>query len=526
MAFSQDCDSCCRGFEPHQPPHLLFTIINHALICCMGCMVVALRVALSQVITWRTVMPTPSRTYQKASGMFYMRLLIPKHLVSHTTKSKLIYSLGTKNRHDAYIKALKINLHFEEWISKMSNDSKRFPALIVELGNGAKVDFNMSIPAEKDAYFDLLENIGRISPSESKAATTSKQRFKLEDELKQFIKVKGTVYAKATFHSYVSRTQAFIDYAKARKLEYVDEIDSEIAIMYRNHLIGPEVSPLTVDNHTKAIKQYFDQIIKDKHSSADNPFACLHIVKKSQKIALTNSYIPFRPEELERLFNYSVYAKRFNKPDLFYSPLMALTMGFRLEEIAQLRVSDIYQTEEEGVWVVDINARGPYKQLKTPGSARIMPLPKSILSTNFLDYHQYITETYGVASHLYPYLTKTKNGYGKSIGYNFTQYKKALIQIDPELKTFHSLRKNIGAYMQTPLDYQMSLRKHILGHLNTDITDTVYGADTPRSVIRDKLDQLVYKQIDFSVFQFDFRKGNLVQKLMRAMNDRMIRTIV
>ena len=82
-------------------------------------------------------MPTPSRTYQKASGMFYIRLLIPKHLVSHTTKSKLIYSLGTKNRHEAYLKALKINLHFEEWVSKMMNDDKRFPALIVDLGNGA-----------------------------------------------------------------------------------------------------------------------------------------------------------------------------------------------------------------------------------------------------------------------------------------------------------------------------------------------------------------------------------------------------
>ena len=499
-------------------------------------------------------MPTPSRTYQKASGMFYIRLLIPKHLVSHTTKSKLIYSLGTKNRHEAYLKALKINLNFEEWVSKMTNNDKRFPALMVELGNGAKVDFDMSVPAESAAYYDLLENIGKIAPVSTEPAKPSPKRYKLQDELKQFIIAKHTVYAKATLHSYVSRTQAFIDYAKELKLEYVDEIDADIATAYRNHLIGPinslgsedsvghedslnlnpkpslaeevslaaKVSPLTVDNHTKAIKQYFDQIIHDKRSSAENPFAGLHLVKKSQKEALTDSYIPFRPEELECLFNYSVYAKRFKKPDLFYSPLIALTMGFRLEELAQLRVSDIYQ--EDGIWIIDINDNGNFKELKTPSAARKLPIPQSILSTNFLDYHQYITETYGVTSHLYPYLVRTKNGYGKNIGYNFTQYKKEYIKIDPEIKAFHSLRKNFGNYT-TDKAYDISFRKYVLGHSNADITDIVYGSKTPKRILRDMLNELVYKQIDFTTFQFDFRKGELVQKLVRATREKAIKKI-
>ena len=499
-------------------------------------------------------MPTPSRTYQKASGMFYIRLLIPKHLVSHTTKSKLIYSLGTKNRHEAYLKALKINLHFEEWVSKMTNDSKRFPALMVQLGNGAKVDFNMSVPAEKAAYYDLVENIGKLAPVSTDQPKSSAKRYKLQDELKQFIQTKRTVYAKATLHSYVSRTQAFIDFAKEMKLEYVDEIDADIAQAYRNHLIGPtddldnkdgiinekgnvdaesnadseskpisKVSPLTVDNHTKAIKQFFDQIIQDKHSSAENPFAGLHLVKKSQKEALTDSYIPFRPEELERLFNYSVYAQRFKKPDLFYSPLLALTMGFRLEELAQLRVSDVYQ--EDGIWMIDINDNGAFKEIKTPSAKRILPIPQSILSTNFLDYHQYITETYGVTSHLYPYLVRTKNGYGKNIGYNFTQYKKKLIQIDPESKTFHSLRKNFGNYMSNK-GYDISFRKYVLGHSNADITDIVYGSKTPKNIVRDMLNQLVYHQIDFTAFQFDFRKGELLQKLVRATREKAIKKII
>ena len=244
-------------------------------------------------------MPTPSRTYQKASGMFYIRLLIPKHLVSHTTKSKLIYSLGTKNRHDAFLKALKINLHFEEWVSKMSNDDKRFPALLVELGNGAKVDFDMTVPAEKEAYYDLLENIGKIRPTEVKPVTTAGKRFTLEDELAEFKKLKVKLYAKTTFTTYVARVQQFINYAKTQERHYVDEINIDFAKEYRDHLNGPKVSLLTVDNHTKSIKQYFNLVIQNKHFDAENPFAGLHLVKKSQIQAVTDSYIPFRPEDVK-----------------------------------------------------------------------------------------------------------------------------------------------------------------------------------------------------------------------------------
>jgi integrase len=436
----------------------------------------------------------------------------------------LIYSLGTKNRHDAFLKALKINLHFEEWVSKMSNNDKRFPALLVELGNGAKVDFDMTVPAEKEAYYDLLENIGKIRPTEVKPApaTIVGKRFTLENELAEFKKLKVKLYAKATFTSYVARIQQFINYAKANERHYVDDIDIDFAKEYREHLNGPKVSLLTVDNHTKAIKQYFDLVIRNKHFDAENPFAGLHLVKKSQIEAVTDSYIPFRPEELTRLFDYPIYVKRFNKPDLFYSPLMALLMGFRLEELAQLRVSDVY--EIDGIWVININDNGPDKKLKTPSAARILPLHQSILSTNFLEYHQYIREAYGDTSLLYPYLIKTKNGYGKNIGYNFTKYKKKHIQIDPTIKAFHSLRKNFGNFM-TDKGFDLTFRKYVIGHSNTDITDIIYGAKTPKEMIRDMLNELVYPQINFAAFQFDFRKNNMIERLVRAKKMKMLKAI-
>jgi hypothetical protein len=39
------------------------------------------------------------------------------------------------------------------------------------------------------------------------------------------------------------------------------------------------------------------------------------------------------------------------------------------------------------------------------------------------------------------------------------------------------------------------------------------------------LNKLVYDQVDFTAFQFDFRKGELVQKLVRAAREKSIKKI-
>ena len=455
-------------------------------------------------------MIAPPRTYQKSTGMYYIRLRIPKNLISRTSKPIFIYSLGTKDRHEAYVKSLRINLEFEEWISKVSNNKNRFPALAVE-HNGSKFDFDMTIPAEKDAYYDLVENIGRFKPKAAEPVEPPPPIYLLTEVLAGFGKAKNKVYAEATFGAYISRMQSFIDYADTKGITDIACVGKVLAVEYRDHINTPDASPLTVDNHTKSIKQCFDYAIQMHQYAEINPFAGLHLLTKAQREVVTDSYIPFRPEELKRLFNFPVYAKRFSKPDLFYSPLISLTMGLRLEELAQLRVTDIYQIDN--VWVIDINDDGDDKDLKTPSAKRILPLPRFLLSTNFLDYHQHVFDTYGENSHLYPYLIRTKNGYGKNIGYNFTEYKKKLITVTPELKTFHSLRKNVGEDMAKK-GYDLSLRKYVLGHSNTDVTDKIYGGHTPKSFLYTKLNALDYDDIDFDAFHFDFEADGGLDKLI------------
>lgn len=471
-------------------------------------------------------MPTPSRTYQKASGVYYIRLLIPKHLISSATKPKFIYSLGTKDRHIAYVKALKINLDFEEWISKMSSNSNdRFPALIVDVG-GAKIDYDLTIPAEKEAYYDMVANIGKFKP---KSEPPPPPKYKLDEAFSEWKFDTYKVYCGATRDSYYPKVQLFISYAKTKKITAIEDVRKAFAKEYRDAMNVGETSPLTVDSHTKAIKQFFEHAIAAERYSFDNPFAKLNLIKNSMLSANTDSYIPFKEFELKRIFEYLSYAKRFKKPDLFFAPLIALTMGLRLEEVAQLRVTDIY--DEKGIWVIDINDYGDDKELKTESSKRLLPIPIHLQNTNFLEYHSYIFEKFGENSHLFPYLIKTKNGYGKNIGYNFTQHKQEHIQVNEELKTFHSLRKNLGQAMDDK-DYPPNLRKAILGHrIESDVTNDIYGSEKPQAnsnklfalgFMYSKLNALEY-EIDFSQFQFEFSKDGAMEKLMRSKAKKDVR---
>ena len=180
----------------------------------------------------------------------------------------------------------------------------------------------------------------------------------------------------------------------------------------------------------------------------------------------------------------------------------------RVDEIAQLYVSDIYQ--QDGIWVFDINDNGSDKEVKTPSSVRQMPFTSQLLQTNFLDYFNMVKEKYGETSLLFPYLIKTaSNGYAKNISYNWTQYKQELIAVDQSQKVFHSLRKNVGAAMADKL-IDLPLRKRILGHTqNQDVTQTVYGSEYSLPNLRSLLEGLEWN-IDFSKFQFKFKNANVL----------------
>ncbi|QDZ27113.1 tyrosine-type recombinase/integrase [Noviherbaspirillum sp. UKPF54] len=465
-------------------------------------------------------------TYQNRHGTFYIRLFVPKILHPHVTRTKFVQSLRTKDRKLAYLRSLQISIDFESWVADMTKKlgGDGFRELTVTLPDGVKIDFDLSLAEERSAYEDTIEKIGVFKqPAIAlRDVSTDGARYRLTDLFHSYKVAKEKTFAEATRAAYFPRIEKFIEYHQAKGIIFIDEIRKPQASDYREVVIQSQDSPLTVDNYTKTLKGFFDYSIDAGKYPFENPFANMHLVKKSEREKHTDSWLPYSNEEIQLLFvkEFEAYVKRFDKPDLFFAPIISLTTGMRVDEIAQLQVSDVYQVN--GTWVFDINDNGDDKEVKTPASIRKMPLCTGVLMTNFLEYHSLVKRKYGETALLFPYLTKTaSNGYAKNIGYNWTQYKKKLIVVDQSQKNFHSLRKTIGARM-VDMEYDLPLRKRILGHsMSGDITQTVYGKKYELEYIRSCLDKINW-EISFIKFQFQFKNDRVLDGLVnkKAINER------
>src|SRR4051794_1427370 len=113
---------------------------------------------------------------------------------------------------------------------------------------------------------------------------------------------------------------------------------------------------------------------------ATNPAEGVRTAKRKPKAG--GRRLPFRDEEARLILEK---ARGLEGADRWIPWLLAFT-GARVEEVAQALVADV--REKDGIAYLDINAEGTGKSLKTPGSARRVPLHPALVAEGFLDYVQ------------------------------------------------------------------------------------------------------------------------------------------
>lgn len=165
----------------------------------------------------------------------------------------------------------------------------------------------------------------------------------------------------------------------------------------------------------------------------------------------------FSPEELDLIFsqdwfkngagNFFVKSNwTFWKPLYYWLPLLGLLTGGRLNELSQLYLDDIKQSEaDKEVWYIDFNmvqsGKIADKSLKTANAIRIVPIHDALIKLGFLKYVAALRK----AGHerLFPELTLDGlKGYSKAAGTWFNERflgRKLKMRRDGK-KTFHSLR--------------------------------------------------------------------------------------
>lgn len=232
---------------------------------------------------------------------------------------------------------------------------------------------------------------------------------------------------------YINTIKSLAEFLKSKPVQEISRKDiSDFAV----HLIEIGNSPVTSKQKIGILKTIFNSAI-NKEVLEKNPTDYF-------KLPYKRPYKPrvgFTAENLNAIFHSPIYTQGYlplggGRIACYWLPLLALFTGARLEELAQLRVSDVKIAKGLGHYLVISDLGNPSAHLKNVHSRRNIPLHPVLIACGFL---RHVAER--ESGHLFPDLKI--NPRGKRGGYFsnwFSGYLRKKVGITDTRKVFHSFR--------------------------------------------------------------------------------------
>jgi integrase len=236
--------------------------------------------------------------------------------------------------------------------------------------------------------------------------------------------------------------------------------------------IGAERSNRTRNAYAMTMALVIETARRRGRYQGENPFDGM----KAQ--ASGESYQAFTEAELATLFRALPRevkpAKHSPETALPWVALIAAYTGMRLEEIAQLTVTDIKTLGTNGGTVVafDIHNGDDGHKLKNESSARVIPLHSELVRRGLLDYVKALPKN----GPLFPGLVRRESKGGK-IGARIGElFRKQLIALGLKREglCFHSFRHLVAGKLEQAAVSQTDAAR-ILGHAVSGMTYGVYS---------------------------------------------------
>jgi integrase len=166
---------------------------------------------------------------------------------------------------------------------------------------------------------------------------------------------------------------------------------------------------------------------------------------------------PFTTAELKLLFGPEYARLRGHRRWL---PLLALYTGARLEELAQLLVTDVRRVH--GVRVIAIEP-GDGKKLKSMAAERLIPVHPALVRAGFLRHVASVRRANPRGGRLFPELQPGARGqFSQGFSTWFGRYRRALGITDPQVG-MHAFRHNFADALRAA-GIEPELRNTLLGH--------------------------------------------------------------
>jgi integrase len=220
----------------------------------------------------------------------------------------------------------------------------------------------------------------------------------------------------------------------------------------------PEEDRLSVDTQTKLISRMTSlwNFLIDEY-----PEYVSHNVFKKKSVTVTSRKAKdkresFTDDDIKTIFHHKNFlpavfeghGRQTIKYPYYFVPILAVLMGARLEEICQMRCTDIMKVD--GIWVYRIREEGKYNEeetrVKNPYSERDIPLHPELIDTlKFIQYVKHIKKL--GHERVFWELPKRGTVYSKNVGKFFNGKYLVKIGIKKRGKSFHSFRHSVETHL-------------------------------------------------------------------------------
>lgn len=223
--------------------------------------------------------------------------------------------------------------------------------------------------------------------------------------------------------------------------------------------------------------------------AADNDYAASNVaagVTVIDKDAAKNKRTEFSIDALNAIFSSPVYTDGLRPTQgrgeaAYWLPLLALFTGARLEELGQLRTTDIVLqaypdadgNEREAYFISIREDEAEGLKLKNAGSERMVPLHGELERLGFVEYCHGVK----IQGHVRLFHELKPNVFGTLTakwGEWFGKYKRDQCHVTDRRMTFHSFRHTFKQYARQ-VNMVEGIQRQLMGHAGDDAADD-YGS--------------------------------------------------
>lgn len=381
---------------------------------------------------------------------------------------------------------LKAQAEFLEEIQKRSDPARPHPM--------AYIPPDESEAAIPQNWLRLSEAVDRWASEDGRRELTIKEwRYRVQ----RFIELKGDPYVhEITVDDIHDFVEAYEQLPNRMPKSDRSRPLPEIIERYRG-LKVERLAPQSVTNAVTSVSSVLNWCVEHRILK-ENVARGVRVAKRKQA---HERRLPFKPEDLRAIFEDSPVFARGYRPRggaghaAYWIPVLALYSGARLEEIAQLALSDI--RVEGDITFMEIEDIAEGQSVKNAASRRRVPLHARVMALGFMAYVNEMRER--GHTDLFQFVQsqtgKRSSPYSKWVN----RYFRKICKIRDRRLVFHSFRHTFSDASREA-EIPRELRNALMGHTINGV-DEEYGMGYSLRVLNDAMQKVSYHQLEIPRWQ-------------------------